>query len=192
MRFRRSGGRRRSSRIRRGTVKVQGVVEGVLHKQGWSDKISERNVFNAWELVVGKDIAAQSKPVSLSGRVLRVEVAHPVYANELSVMKTEILSKLEDKLEALNLKRWRHSTKNKVVDIQFQLNPNVAKVRTPEKAAYNRTKSDTEVSERIFKSVSPEMSEQIEAAVSTVNDFELRDSLKKLFLTQCGDTKKTD
>ena len=194
-RFGKSGVEKRSPQMRRGTVSVQGVVEAMVRERGWSDILYERSVFDVWESVVGKAIAAQSVPVSLFGGVLRVEVAHQVYANELSVMKTEILSKLENTLEDLNSRKRRSMTKNnKVVDIQFRLNPYVSKVNTVE----NGTKSERNQREtssgiqRDFKSVSPEMKEQIEAAVSGVNDFELRDALKTLFLTQCSDTDNAE
>ncbi len=188
MRFRKYGAGKRSSQTQRPTVKVRGVVETFIRERGWSDKLHERRIFDVWEAVVGASIAAQSVPVSLVSGVLRIEVAHQVYANELSAMKTEILTKLESKLESLNSGVRKPLTENKLVDIQFRLNPNVSKVRPIE----NRSESASEVSERVFKSVSPEMKEQIEAAVSAVDDFELRDALKTLFLTQGSDTETTE
>ena len=178
--------------IRRKSVEVDGVVEGMLRERGWFDKIHEGRVFNVWESVVGKPIAAQTNPVSLKRGVLYVEVAHPVYANELSLMKPEILSKIASKLEDLSLKSRISPKKNRVVDVQFLLNPNVAKMKTANDSNGNTSKSVSELPERFAKSVSPDMQEQIEVAISIVNDLELRDVLKTLFITQCNEVKEAD
>lgn len=187
MRFRKSYADERRPHTQRGTVRMQGVVESFLRERGWSDKLKERRVFDVWESVVGKVIAAQSAPVSLSGGVLRVEVSHPVYANELSVMKTVIITKLKSELEDMNSRRRGSSTTDKVVDIQFHFNPRFRRVKSSDTTAKPETNQT-----QVLKSVPPEMSEQIEAAVSVINDFELRDALKTLFLTQCSDTETTE
>lgn len=178
----------------RGTVKMQGVVETVVRDRKWDDKLYEVSVFNVWESVVGKAIAKHSVPVSLSDGILRVEVAHQVYANELSVMKTEILSKLQKKLDSVNDRRRRPVRPNRVVDVHFRLNPYISKMRNGE----NGTKSESSHRQKDqdirmnSKSISPELMDRIEAAVSVVSDAELREALKSLFITQCGDIESTE
>ena len=188
MRFKKSRKNKRRPVIRRRTVKVQGVIEAFLRQEGWSDKLYERKIFDAWQSIVGTPVAAQSVPVSLSNGVLKVEVAHSLYAVELSAMKTQILLELEKKLEDLNAGMRRPSKKRKVTDIQFRFNPHISK----EKPTENNAKSDGDASNRVLKSVSPEMKEQIEDAVSMVNDSELQASLKTLFLTQCSYSEPTE
>ena len=178
--------------IWRKSVEVDGVVEVMLRERGWFDKIQEGRIFNVWESVVGKPIAAQTNPVSLKRGVLHVEVAHPVYANALSLMKPEILSKIANKLEDMSLKSRVSSEKNRVVDVQFRLNPNVAKMKTTKDSNGNTSESVSELPERFAESVSPEIQEQIEVAISIVNDLELRDALKTLFITQCNQIKETN
>ena len=193
-RFSRSSVAKRSLQLQRGTVGVQGVVTAMVRDRGWSDKLYERNVFDVWKSVVGEDVAAHSNPISLFEGVLRVEVAHQVYANELSVMKTEILSKLANELEDVNSRMRRPLPKNRVIDIQFRLNPNVSKVNGDEngvKSERSQQKPSSDI-QRVLKSVSPDMKEQAEAAVSSVSDFELRDALKTLFLTQCSDMETAE
>ncbi len=188
MRFKKSRKNKRRPVVRRGTVKVQGVIEAFLHREGWIDKLHERKIFDAWGSIVGTPAAAQSIPVSLSNGILKVEVAHTLYATELSAMKTQILSELEKKLEDLNAGMRKPSKKRKVTDIQFRFNPHISK----EKSTGNNAKSDGEVSKRVLKSISPETKEQIEDAVSVVNDSELQASLKTLFLTQCSYSETTE
>lgn len=193
MRYGKSGVEKRSSHTQRRTVSVSGVVETFLRERGWSDKLQERRVFDVWESVVGRALAKQSTPVSLLNGILKVEVSHPVYANELSLLKTVIIAKLKGKLEDMPLKRRGTSTENRVVDIQSHVNPSFRKVKPSNDDVAKVSESDQRQKahgiHRNFKSVSPEMGEQVEAAVSVVNDFELRDALKTLFLTQCSDTE---
>jgi len=188
MRFKKYRGKRRKRAIRRSTVKIQGVIETFLRQEGWTDKLHERQIFEIWESIVGTLVASQSVPVSLSNGILKVEIVHSSCWTELSAMKTQLLSKLEKKLDGLNSGIRRPSKKVKITDIRFRLNPNISKL----KSIKNTVKSDSEVSEKILKSVSPEMKVQIEAAVSAVNDSELQAALKTLFLTQCSYTETAE
>ena len=181
-----SGIKKKSRQRQRGTVKMQGVVEAVVRDRKWEDKLNEVRVFDVWESVVGEAIARQSVPVSLSNGILQVDVVHQVYANELSVMKTEILSKLQKKLESLNDRRRKPIRPNRVVDIHFRLNPHICKKRNGE----NGTKSESSQKQTVRKNsepISPELLARIEAAVAEVSDAELREALKSLFITQCSD-----
>lgn len=185
MQFRKSDKHRRRAQIQRGTVKIENVVDGVLRKRGGSDKIHERRVFDVWESVVGKTIAAQTAPISLYGGILRVDVSHPVYANEMTLMKNKIIEKLKSELENQNTRARRVPTEKKVADIRFNFNPRFSKDRSHS----GRDRSEAGGSQKDSKPVSPEMKEQIESMVSVVNDQELREALKTLFTTQCADTK---
>ena len=173
---------------------MKSVVETMVREREWADKLYEMSVFDVWESVVGEAIAGQTAPVLLLDGVLRVEVAHQVYATELSVMKTEILSKLKKKLEGINSLGRRSDHKNKVYDIRFRLNPHISNVKKSEKETKpekDQQQMDDDIQKNI-KSISPELLERIEVAVSVVNDYDLREALKTLFLTQCGDIKSTE
>ena len=190
MRFKKSRKKKRRPVIRRRTVRVKGAIEILLRQDGWTEKFHERQIFDAWESIVGKPAASQSVPVSLSGGILRVKVGHPVYKTELSAMKTDILTKLEKKIENLNAGMRKPSKRRKITDIWFDLVTEIpiSKVKSTE----NTDKSDSDVSERVAKPVPPEMQEQAEAAVLAVNDSELRTALKTLFLTQSSYTETAE
>lgn len=182
MRFKKSRENKRNRNIRKGTVGVKGVIETVLNQRGWTDKFRERKIFDSWKLIVGATIASQSMPVFLSRSVLLVEVTHSSCANELSAMKTDILTKLEEIIENLNVGTRKSEKIPKITDIRFHLNPRLSKVKSTE----NTTNSNTSESERVYKPIPSEVNERIEAVVSVINDNELRDALKTLFLTQCS------
>ena len=190
MRFRRW--RRRSSHKTNGTLKVQGVLDAVIRNRGWFGKFDERRIFNLWDSIAGEGIIQHSQPISLSRGILRVEVSHPVYAHELSLMKDHLMKKLAIQQKNQNLSGHKSSASVKIIDIQFRFNPNFRKNNFGQKSAQRVVGSDTGTPEKVFKSVSPEMADQIENTVSVIEDAELRDTFRSLFLTQCSHKKPQD
>ncbi|MCG9128761.1 DUF721 domain-containing protein [Candidatus Poribacteria bacterium] len=190
MRHRKSGRTNTGkSPVKKRSTRMQSVVETVVREREWADKLYEMSVFDIWESVVGEAIAGQTAPVLLLDGVLRVDVAHQVYANELSLMKTNILSKMGEKLEGLNSLGRQSDPKNRVSDIRFRLNPQISNVKNSENGTTPETSQQQKVDDiqKDTKSISPELLERIETAVSVVNDNDLREALKTLFLTQCSD-----
>ena len=52
-------------------------------------------VFSRWEELVGDDIAAHARPVSLRGGVLTLAVDHPAWATQLRFMTSELIGRIE-------------------------------------------------------------------------------------------------
>lgn len=188
MRLKKTRRKKRSPIIRRKTVRVEGVIETFLRQEGWSDKLHVRRIIDDWESIVGTFVAAQSMPVSILRGVLQVDVGHPTYMTELSAMKIDILTKLEKMLGDMNVRIQKPIKKIQITDIKFRFNPRISNIKSTE----DTVKSDSEISERVSTPVPPEIKEQAEAAVSAVNDSELRDALKTLFLTQSSYTKTAE
>ena len=186
MQFRRW--RRRNSHKTSGTLKVQGVLDAIIRNRGWFGKFDERCIFNLWDSIAGEGMMQHSQPVSLSRGILRVEVSHPIYAQELSLMKDHLMKKLTTQQKNQYLSVHRSSARVKIVDIQFCFNPNFRKNNFGQKSTQS-VGSRTGTPEKVIKSVSPEMAEQIEDTVSVIKDAELRDTFKSLFLTQCSRKK---
>ncbi len=179
MRFKRS--RRRSSYRPSGTVKVQGVLEAVIRDRGWFGKFDERRIFNVWDSIAGEGMASHSQPVSISGGILRVEVSHHVFAQELSMMKNYLIEQLKTQLRNRDSSMRKSPTRDRIVDIQFHFNPNFVKQKSTWSVLVSESVSSTE---KAVKPVSSEKEEQIKDTVSVIEDAELRDALKALFLTQ--------
>lgn len=53
-------------------------------------------VFSGWEALVGADIAAHSRPVSVHSGVLVLAVDHPAWATQLRFMTAELLTRLHE------------------------------------------------------------------------------------------------
>ena len=184
MRFRRW--RRRSSHKSNGTLKVQGVLDAVIRNRGWFGKFDERRIFNLWDSIAGEGMGQHSQPISLSRGILRIEVSHPVYAQELSLMKDYLMKKLIIQQKNQNFSGHKFSANVKIIDIQFRFNPNFRKTNFGQKSAHSVVEANIGTPEKVFKSVSSEIEDQIEDTVSVIEDAELRDTFRSLFLTQCS------
>ncbi len=184
MRFKRW--HRRSSHKPSGTLKVKGVLDAVIRNRGWFGKFDERRIFNLWDSIAGEGMIQHSQPISLSRGILRVEVSHPMFAQELSFEKDHLMKKLATQQENQNISGHKSSANSKIIDIQFRFNPNFRKNNVGKKSVQRVAGSDTGTPEKVTKSVSPEMENQIEDTVSVIEDTELRDTFKSLFLTQCS------
>ena len=187
MRFKKQ--RRRSSHKPSGTLKVKGVLDAVIRNRGWFGKFDERRIFNLWDSIVGDPMIQHSQPISLSRGILQVEVSHPMFAQTLSLMKVDLMKKLATQQQNQNLNGHKSSASVKIVDIKFRFNPNFRKNNFGQKSAHRVVGPDTGTPEKVIKSVSPEMENQIEDTVSVIEDAELRDTFKSLFLTQCSHKK---
>jgi predicted nucleic acid-binding Zn ribbon protein len=77
-------------------VAIAEVLEKVLKKQGIAKKIYQYGVFDAWVEIVGETIGKRSRPVKMQGDTLVVAAKNSVWANELSMMKPEILKKIRE------------------------------------------------------------------------------------------------
>jgi predicted nucleic acid-binding Zn ribbon protein len=61
----------------------------------------------AWPEVVGKPMAAHSKPAQLKGSLLTVECSGSVYAQELELQSRRVLTKLAEELSAQVVEKIR-------------------------------------------------------------------------------------
>jgi predicted nucleic acid-binding Zn ribbon protein len=67
-------------------------------------------VFSRWEQVVGPDVAAHARPLSLRDGVLVIGVDHPAWATQLSYLRGDLARRVEEAAGA-----------GEVVDIQVRV-----------------------------------------------------------------------
>jgi hypothetical protein len=85
--------------MRRGKVeKLSKTLEKLLADQGWSARLREYRVFSLWEKAVGPGIARHAQPSSIRGRRLTVTVDSSAWMQQLSLLKPEIIAKVNDRL----------------------------------------------------------------------------------------------
>jgi hypothetical protein len=87
-----------STKPPRGFRRAGDVIERTLKKLGLSQGVRAHRAFEIWEAAVGPQVAAHARPERISNRVLRVEVDHNTWLQQLHFMKALILSQLNDRL----------------------------------------------------------------------------------------------
>jgi predicted nucleic acid-binding Zn ribbon protein len=85
--------------MRRGKVeKLSSTIEKILNDRGWGAKLKEYRVFSLWRKAVGPGIARHAQPSSIRGKRLTVVVDSSAWMQQLSLMKPEVLSRVNDRL----------------------------------------------------------------------------------------------
>jgi predicted nucleic acid-binding Zn ribbon protein len=69
-------------------------------------------VFSRWEEIVGDDVAAHCRPVSITGHTLLVEASDSTWASELRWLENEVVARLSevcgsDRISAMNVRVGR-------------------------------------------------------------------------------------
>ncbi len=74
--------------------KVGPVLDEVLDRLGLKAELEDQRVLEEWEASVGEKIAGVARPRALHRGVLFVEVRSSAWLNELNLMKSELLDRL--------------------------------------------------------------------------------------------------
>jgi predicted nucleic acid-binding Zn ribbon protein len=67
------------------------VLEGVLRDCGLEGRLAQRRALDAWEEVVGREIATHSRAVDLEDGVLTLQADHGAWRQELSLLMPQIM-----------------------------------------------------------------------------------------------------
>lgn len=72
------------------------VLREYIREMNLDRKLKEVDVVQSWEKVLGKTIAAYTRNVWLSKKILYVEISSPVVKNELMMMRETIRQRLNE------------------------------------------------------------------------------------------------
>jgi hypothetical protein len=75
--------------------KAASILEQVFNKPELRARLAQYSFVTKWHDVVGDKIAKHARPLRLQGNVLYVQVASPIWAQELSLLKGVIISRLK-------------------------------------------------------------------------------------------------
>ena len=82
-------------------------LDDVLNSFGWSNQISQAELFAKWADVVGDLNAANSTPENLNQGTLTVRCKSTAWATQLKLMQGEILAKIKQQYGALEIENIR-------------------------------------------------------------------------------------
>lgn len=83
---------------------LEGVLKNIISGVSGKAVATQENVRAAWESAVGKKAAKHSRPRSLAGSRLIVNIDDSSWLYELTVRKKEILKKLGETLKSSRIK----------------------------------------------------------------------------------------
>jgi len=92
---------------------VGALLEKIFQQRGLDEKRREYKAWLVWEEAVGPQIAARARPIRIRDGVLEVRVDHPVWMQQLQLLKPKILTQLnallgEEVIDDLFLRRGAH------------------------------------------------------------------------------------
>jgi predicted nucleic acid-binding Zn ribbon protein len=102
----------------RDPARIGDIVGRALPQLGWTAPLAEARLFGQWQTVVGPEIAARCRPVSLTDGDLKVAAESTAWATQLRLMAPQILAKIVTELPGGVVKRitftgpvapsWKH------------------------------------------------------------------------------------
>jgi predicted nucleic acid-binding Zn ribbon protein len=99
-----SGGRTRLRRSDRGRARrddpqpLNSAIEGLLDAQGWREAAAVGSVFGRWAEIVGRDLAAHTRPDSLTDGELTVTADSTAWATQLRLLAAQLVRRLNAEL----------------------------------------------------------------------------------------------
>lgn len=77
---------------------VNALLKEILAKPGLGEQITRHQAWLVWDKIVGHQIAARARPLRLRKGILEIAVDHPVWMQQLQMMKTQILTKIQEQI----------------------------------------------------------------------------------------------
>lgn len=79
-----------------GPKKVGGLLETVVSRLGLRRDLDDYRIFEAWERVVGEQIARNAQPVRLDAKRLVIHVKSAVWMQELALLREDIRRRINE------------------------------------------------------------------------------------------------
>jgi predicted nucleic acid-binding Zn ribbon protein len=77
---------------------LTGAIEGLLDEQGWQRQAAMGSVFGRWEEIVGRDLAAHTRPDSFSDGELAVTADSTAWATQVRLLSSALVRRLNAEL----------------------------------------------------------------------------------------------
>ena len=84
----------RTDEERKGFSSIRDIIPDIVNELDLQNPFYVGIIKEKWELIAGSILSTHSVPVKKNGRVLVVEADHPVFANDLTMMKKMLLEKI--------------------------------------------------------------------------------------------------
>ena len=138
--------------------KFSATLGKILKARGMQARLHEYRIFSQWSRTVGSAIARHAQPRALRGGKLALVVDSPAWMQQLSLMKPEIIEKLNRNL-------GRETVKDLTLRLgEVETSSGGAPEERPVRAALTREEQET-----------------IEHVVQDIGDHNVREAIRRLF-----------
>lgn len=148
-------------------ARVGSILNEIFKKQGMAEQITRHQAWLLWDQLVGPQIAARARPKRLRHGTLEVQVDHPVWMQQLQMMKPQILEKLAAQIPAAG-----------ITDLYLRL------ARTPRPQKSSNTENSSPTAQVRSADLSHADRDWIEQQLSKIEDPRLKAELRSLLSCQ--------
>jgi len=147
--------------------RVGSLLKQILAQPGFGEQITRHQAWLVWDKLVGKQIASRARPLRLRKGVLEVQVDHPVWMQQLQLMKPQILEKIAAQIPNAG-----------ITDIYLR--------QTRNNQEYRPTRTGKSSEPPAWKKIelTAEEKDRIEAELAGIENRELKDEMRRLFTMQ--------
>jgi hypothetical protein len=147
--------------------KVSSLLKQMLEQPGIGEQITRHQAWLIWDQLVGEQIAARARPLKLRKGVLEVQVDHPVWMQQLQMLKPKILEKINAKIPNAG-----------ITDIYLRQTRSAQTYKPQKNHQPAEPPSWTKIE------LTDAEKESIEEGLSPVENSELKHEMRKLFIRQ--------
>ncbi len=140
---------------------IEKLLNSLIAHKGWKGRVEIHKVFTFWDDVVGPDIAKQAQPYVIRKNILWVRVTDSVWMQQLHLLKEMLLEKINKRIR-----------KEKLTDIRFQLDVDVARQEKKESAEPAAPASLPD----------PARVEEFDHMLESIEDEHVRDAIRKCWI----------
>ncbi len=90
---------------------VADILKHALKKWDLGPALAKAQVMEDWPKIVGAPLAAVARPMRFQGEILWIEVDHPAWIQELNLLKSQLLRRLDSEFPGAKIRQLRFSLK---------------------------------------------------------------------------------
>lgn len=78
------------------TEKLSQILKSYIEQNNLQPKLSELDVLNSWEAIMGKTVASYTEDIQIRNGTLFLRISSPMLRNELVMMREQIKKRLNE------------------------------------------------------------------------------------------------
>lgn len=148
----------------RQAARVGSLLQQMARQSELGRQLTRHQAWLIWDKLVGKQIAMRARPLRLRQGILEVQVDHPVWMQQLQMLKPQILKKIAEMIPNAGIE-----------DIYLRQATRSSQVVPP------RQKQAAEAPGWLKEELTSDERADIEKALNAIKDPELKDEMRRLY-----------